>query len=463
MSHLINGEQNKDLPMLVSGKGVFLYDNTGKEYIDGSSGVMLSNLGHGHDEISHALYDQAKNLAFSYRSQFRNFPAERLAKTLIDLSKDKSQAMFFNSGSEAVDAAIRIALQYFESIDMPSKKQVIGRDISNHGNTIASLSIAQNQRRDEIDAITLDIGEHKLPSCYCYRCPYQKDPKTCALECAEALEEKINALGAENVAVFIAEPTTATAGGVLFPHEDYFSKIREICDRHQILFIADEIVSGLGRTGDWFLMHRYGVSSDITVVGKGLNAGYASLSAVLISDTIERSLADKNLAVSVGHSHSNNPLACTVGEAVIKILKRDNVLQGVQEKSKLLQSELLDVKSQFDFIGDVRVIGLLAGIELVQNRTTKASFSKDFDLSKTLTRIALDEGLVIYTCRGLQPDESGDAILIAPPLIISEQELAELISRFITALKQLQLHIASIDQRVSQAREPACELDAGDV
>ncbi|CAM4047845.1 aminotransferase class III-fold pyridoxal phosphate-dependent enzyme [Pseudoalteromonas byunsanensis] len=436
-SPLLYPSLTSDAPYISSGDGAWLYDEQGKSYIDGSSGVMISNIGHGNEDIAQIASEQIKKVAFAYRSHFRNRHAEDLASKLVELSQDKSHVFFLNSGSEANDAAVRVAIQYWQELGYENKKFVLGRNVSNHGNTIATLSVAQNKRREEIEPLWLSVTEHKLPACYCYRCPLGKSPDSCQLECAQALEKQILELGAENVAAFVAEPITAAAGGVLIPHDGYFAQIRRICDEHNILLIVDEVVTGLGRTGTWFGMHHFNVSSDISVLGKGLNAGYTPLSAVMINQRIYDVIAAGSHNLSIGHTHSGNPLSTAIASGVVDYLVDSNMPQVVKEKGVYLRDKLDTIAAKYPYVGDVRAIGLLSAIEFVQDKQTREMFPSHVQLSKRISAAALKHGLVLYPCRGLQPGERGDAMLIAPPLNSTYEELEALFQRLDLALQEV--------------------------
>ena len=435
-SHLLYPTIDSDLPNIESGQGATLVDENGKDYIDGSSGVMISNIGHGNEAIARIAFEQAKTVAFAYRSQFRNKPSERLARKLTHLAGDKSHAFFLNSGSEANDAAIRVAIQYWKEQGRHSKTRVIGREISNHGNTIATLSVARNKRREEISDITLPMASETIPACYCYRCPLGLSPETCRVDCAAELEKRIDSIGAENVAAFIAEPVTAAAGGVLIPHPGYFQKIADICERNDILLIVDEVVTGLGRTGEWFGMHHWSVAADICVLGKGLNAGYSPLSAVLLSERIVDTIAGGSKNLSIGHTHSANTLSSAIAEGVVDYLQAENILDVVRSSGQRIERRLMQLKQAYPIIGDVRAIGMLAAIEFVADRASRAPFPRATQLSQRIKNAAFDAGLVVYPCRGLMPGELGDAVLIAPPLNSTRAELDTLLARLEVAIER---------------------------
>jgi len=333
-SSLLRSNFDKKPPMISYGQGARLYDDNGKEYIDGSSGAMVANLGHGNAEIAAAASNQIHQVAYTYRTQFRNRPAEELAEKLITLSRDKSKAFFLSSGSEATEAAIRLTLQYWREVGIPIKRKILSRRISYHGNTLGALSLSADSRRQTISDIT--VFEPTVSPCYCYRCPKGLSPEQCNVDCASLLEDAILQMGPDNVAAFITEPIIGASGGAIVPHREYMGRVRAICDKYNILLIVDEVITGLGRTGEWFAMHHWGVGSDITILGKGLNAGYTPLSAVLLNNRIHDAIREGSKQVSFGHTHSGNPLSTAIALSVIEQVEKNNLVERAKHSGAAL-------------------------------------------------------------------------------------------------------------------------------
>ncbi|WP_340622025.1 aminotransferase class III-fold pyridoxal phosphate-dependent enzyme [Xenorhabdus siamensis] len=313
-----------DLPKIISAKGIWLFDESGKSYIDSSSGPMTVNLGHCHPLIIEKTKNQLERLHFIYRSHFRSNESEVLSKKLIELSNDnKSHVFFLNSGSEASEAAYRIALDFFRYQGKEKKIVALGREITNHGNTITSLSYGDlRARRKSLDNILdCNISRIKLTPCYCFQCPLDKSPETCKLDCVSESFNIIDKFGAEKIACVFVEPITGSSGGALVPHKDYMKKLKEGLIQRDILLIADEIVTGLGRTGAWFNMKSWGVDSDITIIGKGLGAGFTPISGVLISKEVSSVLAKQPIPHFVGHTYSGNPLSTGIALSVLDVLE----------------------------------------------------------------------------------------------------------------------------------------------
>ncbi|MGK9338007.1 aminotransferase class III-fold pyridoxal phosphate-dependent enzyme [Sinorhizobium meliloti] len=427
MEHLLRPSRNALPPIISHGERATLYDTSGRDYIDGSSGAMVANLGHGIPEIAEAAAEQMRSVAYTYRTQFRNAPAEKLASSLVRLAKDKSKAFFLSSGSEATEAAIRLILQYWQEAGKPGKRRILSRRISYHGNTLGALTLSSDSRRQAVSGLAIETS--LVPPCYCYRCPLRTEGGNCNGECATLLEDAIEQVGAHNVAAFLLEPIVGASGGAIVPHSAYFAKVREICDRHDILLVVDEVITGLGRTGKWFAMHHWNVSSDITILGKGLNAGFTPLSALLLSERVVRAIENGSGKVTVGHTHSGNPASTAICSAVIDYIESNDLVNRAAAIGEDLGKQLRRIGERFDFVGDVRGLGLLWGIEFVADRATKRPFDRSVMMTDRIVETAFANGLIVYPCRGLINANEGSAILVAPPLTTSARELELLLER----------------------------------
>ncbi|WP_458127544.1 aminotransferase class III-fold pyridoxal phosphate-dependent enzyme [Pseudomonas sp. Z2-11] len=432
---LLRSNYNVIPPEISHGNGATLFDEEGKNYIDGSSGAMVANLGHGNNTIAEAASNQIRKIAYTYRTQFTNAPAEALADKLITLAKDKSKVFFLSSGSEATEAAVRLTLQYWREVGLPTKRKILSRKISYHGNTLGALSLSADARRHAILDIT--AFEPTVPPCYCYRCPKGLNPNTCNVDCADLLEESILQTGPDNVAAFITEPIIGASGGAIVPHQLYMARIREICDKYNILLIVDEVITGLGRTGEWFAMHHWQQSSDITILGKGLNAGFTPLSAILLNERVHEAIRAGSRQVSFGHTHSGNPLSTAIALAVVEEIEKNNLVERSRIKGAELGKALKEIGSQFDMVGDIRGIGMLWGIEFNQPTPHRTPYPKDAGLTDLIIKTAQRNGLIVYPCRGLVNATFGDAIIVAPPLNTTDAELANLASRLYETISQI--------------------------
>ncbi|MFD2445738.1 aspartate aminotransferase family protein [Bacillus sp. CGMCC 1.16607] len=425
-SYLIKPSLEAKYPMIDYGKGVYLYDLEGKKYLDASSGAVTANIGHGVEEIIEAMLEQAKRVSFVYRSQFTSEVAEKLAKKIADMATgDLNWSFFVNSGSEATETAMKIAIQYWQEKGIKTKNKVLSRWVSYHGITLGALSLSGHAgRRARFVPLLQDFPVIHPP--YCYRCPYHLEAPSCGYLCAEELETAIHRIGAGQIAAFIAEPVIGAAGGAITPPQDYFKKIKEICERNDILFIADEVMTGFGRTGKPLAMEHWGIIPDIVALGKGMGAGYAPIAATLVSDHVMDPIVNGSKIVMSGHTLSANPQSCAVSLAVLEYLEKNNVMNDVESKGCYLRNQLERLKNEFEIIGDIRGKGLLLGIEFVQNRETKTPFPRKMLVTSKMVDLAQKNGLLIYPAGAGIDGIHGDAIIIAPPLTITKREMEEI-------------------------------------
>ncbi len=437
-SYLIKPLLDKDYPVISHGNGVYLYDVNGKKYLDGSSGAVTASIGHHVQAVIDAMADQASKVSFVYRSQFSSVPAENLANRLMKIAPgDINWSFFVNSGTEAVETAMKISIQYWQEVGRPDKNQVISRWKSYHGITIGALSLSGHaDRRKRFEALLEKSPVVEPP--YCYRCPFSLEYPGCGLKCAEDLERAILEIGAEEVAAFVAEPIIGAAAGAISPPDGYYQRIAEICKKYDILFIADEVMTGIGRTGKMFAMEHWGVTPDIICVGKGMSAGYSPIAATLVSDSIIGSILKGSKVIMSGHTYSANPQSSAAALAVLDYIEKQDLVRNSNYIGNYLMEELLRLKSDFPFIGDVRGKGLLLGLEMVEDNSTKYPFAQEKAVTTRLVELAQKNGLLIYPASAGIEGVGGDAVIIAPPLSISKEETDVLISILEQTLKELQ-------------------------
>ncbi|MDF1509284.1 aspartate aminotransferase family protein [Robertmurraya sp. DFI.2.37] len=427
-------------PTAKYGKGIYIYDDTNKQYIDGSSGAVTASIGHAVPEIIEAMIKQAQKISFVYRSQFTTEEAERLAAKLsrIDFIKAGDYSSFFvNSGSEATETAMKIAIQYWQEQGKTTKNKVISRWTSYHGITIGSLSLSgHSERRRRFVSLLDDLPTISAP--YCYRCPFHATYPSCQLQCASELESAIQRIGAEHIAAFIAEPIIGAAGAVIVPPEGYYERIKEICEQHSILFIADEVMTGIGRTGKMLAMEHWGVRPDIITLGKGISAGYTPIAATLVSEKVLAPIRQGSKVIMSGHTYSANPQSAAVSLAVLEYIEQHQLVAKAEENGQYLLSELQKLAQQIPIIGDVRGKGLLVGVEFVANYFSKFPFRKDLDVTNSVVALARDKGLLIYPASAGVEGGDGDAVIISPPLTINKQEIDQLLKIFKETLLDIQ-------------------------
>ena len=354
---------------------------------------------------------------------------------MVGLAGDKARAFFLSSGSEATEAAIRLALLYWKAVARPSKRRILSRLVSYHGNTAGALSLSSDMRRQELVGLT--IAEPTIPPCYCYRCPWGLNPDSGHLDCASALEEAVLRAGPENVAAFVVEPIIGATGGAIVPHRGYFKRIREICDTYEVLLIVDEVITGGGRTGKWFAMHHWDVPTDMMILGKGINAGFTPLSAVLLAPRVVDAIENSSAQVTVGHTHSGNPASAAIANAVLDYIEEHDLLDRAEVLGSRLAGALHALADRHPTIGNVRGLGLLAGLEFVEDRQSARPFCSSARFTDLIVEQAFANGLILYPCRGLVNAADGSAVLVAPPLTISDEDLETLIARLDTTLTQL--------------------------
>jgi adenosylmethionine-8-amino-7-oxononanoate aminotransferase len=429
------------LPVVSHGEGVWLVDEAGRRYLDGSSGAVVTSLGHGNAEIAAALQKQAMIVAFAHRTQFRNRPAEELAAALVDLaSPPLAHAALLSSGSEANELAIKLAVRFWQKQGQPRKHSIISRWTSYHGSTLGALSATGHPARRRPFADLLHPFPRVSPP-YCLRCPVGASPENCAEACLEDLEVAIQREGPERLAAFIAEPVVGAAAGVLVPPSGYHERVRELCDQYELLWIADEVMSGCGRTGRWLAVEHWDTVPDLVTLGKGLTGGYAPLSAVLCTSKVAAALGSDELGAAAAHTYTNTPLPAAVGLAALEVMKRQDLVARASALGVVLREALASLSQEIDMIGDVRGLGLLQGVELVANRQTLEPFDPKLRVTARLVEAARHRGLLVYPAALGINGQAGDAIVIAPPLIISETDIGELVTRLREALLDVSLNL----------------------
>jgi adenosylmethionine-8-amino-7-oxononanoate aminotransferase len=435
LSRILHRQPNDTLPVAVGGDGPYIIAEDGKRYIDASGGAAVSCLGHSNAKVRQAIKDQVDKIAFAHTSFFTSQPAEELADFLIDRAPDGLEyAYFVSGGSEAVESALKLARQYFMERGEDSRKYFIARRQSYHGNTLGALAVGGNMWRKQQFAPILVDAEHVSP-CYAYR--DQKPDETeqaYGLRVANELETRIEALGAENVIAFIAEPVVGATAGALAAVPGYFKRVREICDQHGILLILDEVMCGMGRTGSLFACEQEGISADILCVAKGLGAGYQAIGAMLLSGEIYETIKNGSGFFQHGHTYLAHSTACAAALAVQKEIEENNLIDNVNVMGKKLQEALISRFGNHPNIGDIRGRGLFWGIELVADRVTKQPLRPDLQIHSAIKKAAMAEGLICYPGGGTIDGKQGNHILLAPSFIINEEHITEIVDKLDRAI-----------------------------
>ncbi len=427
--------QNWHYPKIDYGKGIYLFDVNGKEYIDACSGSSVANIGHGNEEVAERAAKQIKKIAFSHLSRFTTDAIEDCAARVSKLTPgDLNHVYFISGGSEATETALKMARQYYMERDRKSAKwRVISRWHSFHGNTLGSLSMTGlTERRKVYDPLLADFP--KINQAYCYRCPYKSKYPECGLACAYELESTILRTGPDNVMAFIAEPVIGSAVPGASPPKEYFKLIREICDKYDVLLIIDEVMSGFGRTGLNFGIDHYGIVPDIITVAKGMSCGYSPLGAAIASKKVfDQIMVEGSGNFIHGHTYGGNPLSAEIANCVLDICERENYYENAKVQGDYLMSKLQSLKD-LPFTGDIRGKGLMTGVEFVKDKKTREPFDPGKKVKVEVTRCCLDEGVVIYPGGGSVDGVRGDHFLLTPPVSITKDEIDELYKRLETGI-----------------------------
>ena len=426
-SNIFPRHSSYELPISAYGDGCYIIDSNGKRYLDGSCGAAVSCLGHSDQSVKEAIIKQTEKLAFAHTSFFTSEPAEELANLLSKNSpKGLDKVYFVSSGSEAIEASLKLAKQYFNEIGKPKKHRVISRKQSYHGNTLGALAAGGNVwRRSFFEDLLIETS--LISPCYKYRHQDASESEIdYGLRIAEELEDEIIRLGPDYVMAFIAETVVGATAGALTPVEGYFQRIREICTKYDILLILDEVMCGMGRTGPLFACEEENIIPDIITIAKGLGAGYQPIAAMMCQNFIYDAIAQGSGFFQHGHTYLGHPVACAASLAVVNKLVNENYPEQVKEKGEYLQKSLEITLGQNRYVGDIRGRGLFRGIEIVKNRETKEPFSKHLNIAGKIKKKALDLGLICYPMQGTVDGIIGDHILIAPPFIINENEVHEI-------------------------------------
>lgn len=419
----ILSRRGEELPNIIRGKGIYVWDKKGRRYIDGSSGPVCVNIGHGIKEITDAVKEQMEKISYVQNPYFVTESVRNCAEKLVNFTPNGLENVFFCSGgSEATEASIKMSRQYHIENGEPTRYKVIARWQSYHGNTLGALSISGNiARRSKYVPLLIDFPH--IPPAYCYRCWYGKEFGECDLNCARELELMIKATGPQYVSAFIAEPIVGATLGTVPAPEGYFQIIKEICEEYGILLIADEVQTGLGRTGkNWGLDH-WDVTPDILCTAKGLASGYLPLGATIASNKVYDSFAEP---FAHGHTYGSHPVACAAGAACIEYTEKHGLVDRSKRLGSYFHKELKKLY-KYQTVGDIRGIGIFSGIEFVQNRNTKKSFDPETKYYQHIVEACFTNGLIVYPGIGTIDGFYGDHIQVAPPLVVTREQIDNII------------------------------------
>jgi adenosylmethionine-8-amino-7-oxononanoate aminotransferase len=435
MTHVIHRSLRATPPVAVAAEGVHIVDASGKRYLDACGGAAVSCLGHAHPEVLAAMHGQIDKLAYAHTAFFTSEASEALANQLARTAPSGlDQVYFVSGGSEAIESALKLARQHFVEIGQPERTTFVARRQSYHGNTLGALAVGGNEwRRRQFAPLLIDVG--RVSPCYEYRdraSGESRDAYTARL--LAELEREFERIGPERVIAFVAEPVVGATLGAVPPTPGYFAGVRALCDRHGILLIADEVMCGMGRTGTLHALAREVVVPDLMAIAKGLGGGYQAIGAVLASARVVEPLRKGSGMFQHGHTYLGHPTAAAAALAVQRVIERDNLLEQVRQRGAYLRRALDDRFGAHPNVGDIRGRGLFVGVELVDDRASRAPFDPELRLHARVKAEAMANGLMVYPMGGTIDGRRGDHLLIAPPFIVSEAQLDEVVDRLATAL-----------------------------
>ncbi|MER8646423.1 aspartate aminotransferase family protein [Mesorhizobium sp. M1252] len=435
MTKILHRTIDANLPKAVAGNGIYITDSEGRSYIDGSGGAAVSCLGHNHSEVLDAMRKQMSRISYAHTSFFTTEVAEQLAEQLVELSPQGLDYVYLVSGgSEAVEAALKMARQYFVEIGQPQRRHIVARRQSYHGNTIGALATGGNAlRRAQFKPILPET--HHVAPCYAYRdMEASETPEAYAERLAIELDAKIVELGPDKVMAFVAEPVVGATLGAVGPVADYFRRIRRICDKYGILLILDEVMCGMGRTGSIFAFDQEGIIPDLLTIAKGLGGGFQPIGAVMLSDKIYRAFAEGSGLFQHGHTYIGHPIAAAAASKVVEILKRPEIMANVAKMGDRLQAGLDAALGQSPHVGDIRGRGLFRGVEIVADKNTKQPFDPARKMHSRIKKEAMKRGLMCYPMGGTIDGARGDHVLLAPPYIVQPAQIDLIVEKIAAAI-----------------------------
>jgi adenosylmethionine-8-amino-7-oxononanoate aminotransferase len=429
----------KTFPIAVRGEGCWIISSDGRRFLDASGQAAVVSIGHGVPEIGRAMAEQSSQIAFAHSSQFHSAPAEKLAARLLAIAppnfRNGGRVYFTSGGSEATETAIKLARQYHLETDQKDRYRVLSRRQSYHGSTLGAMSVSGNvARRAPYEPLLAEWG-HIAP-CFCYHCPFEKTFPQCELACADDLQIHLLEHARDQAAAFIFEPVVGATLGAAVPPEGYAARIAEICRKNGILLIADEVMSGMGRTGKPFAVQHWNIEPDIVLVGKGVASGYAPLGAVLVSARVVGAFERGSGAFMHGFTYQAHPVSTVAGNAVLDFLEKHSLFERVLPAGNTLREALSPLQSH-PHVGDIRGLGLLLGVEFVKGNAAREPFPKSDNIAEKIRQACLDQNVLTYPTQGCVDGLRGDHILLAPPFTISPEESALIARALHSALEKV--------------------------
>lgn len=435
MTHIIHRSLLSTPRVAQTASGITITDTSGKSYIDASGGAAVSCLGHAHPDVLAAMHAQLDQIAYAHTSFFTTAVAEELADHLAaHAPAGLNNVYFVSGGSEAVEAALKMARQHFVEIGQPQRTRFVARRQSYHGNTLGALAVGGNEwRRKQFAPLLIDVG--RVSAAYAYRDQREDEtPEQYGQRLVAEIDAKFQELGPDTILAFVAEPVVGATAGALTAPPGYFKGVRELCDRYGILFIADEVMCGMGRTGTLHAIEQEGVVPDLMTIAKGLGGGYQPIGAVLARDHVVQSMKRGSGLFQHGHTYLGHPMAAAAALAVQKVIQRDNLLANVRQRGDDLRQMLQDSLGNHPHVGDIRGRGLFMAVELVQDRATKQPFDPKRKLHAAIKAQAMEHGLLCYPMGGTIDGQFGDHVLLAPPFIVTRDDVEQIVARLAKAI-----------------------------
>jgi len=432
-----NQRAGEVLPRIRHGEGAYLIDETGKRYLDGSGGPVISCVGHRNREVIDAIRQQLDRFEYAFCGHFTTDAIDALAETIIaEAGLPYRRVSFVSGGSEAIETCMRIALQYHVARGEPGRVQFISRRQSWHGYTFGALAVSGHFMRRRHYANALMPATFLSPA-NVYRPPIGISPDDLAQYCVEEFERAILTLGPERVAAFIFEPVTGTAGGAVPAPAGYAKAMRAVCERYGVLMISDEVMCGVGRCGTWRALESDGIASDVMAIAKGLGGGYMPIGAAVYTEEVYRTIVTAHGTVGTAHTYAGHPVACAAALAVLRLIKREGLVEKVRRDGAYLRARLEKAFAGHDHIGDIRGRGLLLAIEFVRDRGTKQPFPRTLQLHTKLRERTFENGLICFPSGGTVDGINGDHVLLAPPYTATGEELDAIVSILATSVDQV--------------------------
>jgi adenosylmethionine-8-amino-7-oxononanoate aminotransferase len=427
--HVFTRTLKGDLPLAVRTEGLYIHDEKGNRYIDGCSGALISSIGHSVPEVVEAISRQLATMAFAHPSRWRNRPSEEAAEEIAELTPgDLDWVWFVSGGSEAIESAVKLARQYFVERDGSGSQKhlILSRYNSYHGSTIGTMAVGGNMPRRRM--YTPMFKDHpKVDTHYCYRCPWGREYPSCGLMCANQVELAIKRTGQQYIATFLAEPVVGSTVGALNPPPEYWPMVREICDRYDILLIADEVMTGFGRTGKAFAVQHWDVVPDIIAAAKSMAAGYIPTGGIFVKNDIVETIKKGSGAFVHGHTYNGNPVSAAATAATVRYMKRNKLFENAAKQGERL-GEGLKKLEEIPIVGETRGLGLMRGVEIVADKKTKQPFPKTAGAAGVVSEECTKRGLIIYPAGGMADGVNGDNFMVAPPLVVREDQIGEILS-----------------------------------